>query len=80
MHVEECRSCGAKVVWAKHEATGKPAPIDAGPVEYGGNVILNDDGTYRLLKKGEPGPAGGKRHKSHFATCPNHQQHRKAES
>jgi len=80
----KCRSCGAAIVWVPHHETGKLNPLDAEPVEYGGLIVLEqreDGGTvYRILKKGEPGPAGGKRFRSHFSTCVNAQQHRKAKS
>jgi len=61
-----CASCGAPIVWARHERTGKPAPIDKHP-RPGGNVEVMqtlDGVTYRIVK---PGP--GAALTNHFATC-----------
>lgn len=79
-----CRSCGAEVVWAVTEA-GRRMPIDAQPVD-GGNVILHpaergQSPTATVVGK-QPQPSlfgdDGPRYTSHFATCPNAAEHRKA--
>lgn len=75
MNTSQCRSCGAEIIWCKM-ATGSNMPVDAAPVEYGGNIVLRD-GVAHVLKKGEPSEADEKRYKSHFATCPNGPAHRK---
>jgi hypothetical protein len=60
--VQPCRTCGAGVLWLKHERTGKVAPIDA-RVYADGNVVVDlDAGTYRIVAPQEA-------HKNHLATC-----------
>lgn len=73
--VSKCRSCGAAIVWCLAHTTGKLMPLDAAP-DPNGNVLLKEDGTYKVLSlsmfddqdwlrhKGH-----WVRHKSHFATC-----------
>lgn len=60
--VSKCRSCGAMIVWLK-TTTGKNMPTDA---------------TQAAMHAGRMGglfdPAV---HQSHFATCPNADDHRK---
>ncbi len=68
--VRKCSKCGAPIVWAKHFKTGKANPIDADPVEKG-NIVLNDDGTYRVVAPDAPIRDGAKLFVSHFMTCPN---------
>jgi len=70
-----CRSCKAPVVWVRTRA-GKRMPVDPEPVE-GGNIILSErDHATPLAVYVEADP-GVMRHVSHFATCPNADQHRK---
>ncbi len=85
-----CRSCGAEIEWAK-TPSGKNIPLDKEP-EVDGNILVSMRGiglaplaiaqskeqieTLRSQAK-----ATGQLHllfKSHFATCPNAKQHRKA--
>ena len=37
--VNTCRSCGAPIIWAISESSGRRMPIDAQPVE-GGTILL----------------------------------------
>lgn len=70
-------SCGARVIWARIEPSGKRHPVDADPTEDG-NVALTRRGDVviaRVLKKGEAWPHP--KRKSHFATCPDAAQYRK---
>lgn len=73
--VQNCRSCNARIVWAK-TVNNKSVPVDADPVEFGGNMVLRN-GVAIVLKKGEASEAGEKRYVSHFATCAQAKQHRK---
>ena len=85
-----CKSCDAPIVWARTEAKEgkdgkvKPArsmPIDADPDT--GQMAVPGNGN--LVKVGEDRgqpvvryvPAGKGLHVSHFATCPERDQHRK---
>ena len=72
-----CRSCNAKIIWAKTLA-GKAIPIDAKP-QPAGNIHLNrgvaiylTDEEQKILRE-----EGTTFHVAHFATCPNAAQHRR---
>lgn len=77
----ECRSCGAAILWARTERD-KPIPLDAEPDPAGRIVFVSGD-TVRVLRKDEEPPSHalvprkGQRYTSHFATCPNAEQHRR---
>jgi hypothetical protein len=82
--VSTCRSCGAKVIWARTATSGKPMPVDAEPVD-GGNVLLSQVvagvGTPTATVVGntvQPSIFGddGPRYVSHFSTCPRADEHR----
>lgn len=66
-----CRSCGAPIRW-ENTVTGRKMPLDAEPVlEVGRGVFsLNEDD---LLVAEAARPL----FRSHFATCPNADEHRK---
>jgi hypothetical protein len=74
-----CRSCGAPVRWVR-TVNGKTMPLDPDPtpdgniiavVEPGGGRVAQVIGKDDLIDESVP------RYKSHFATCPNADQHRK---
>ena len=67
----KCRSCNAEIVWVK-TANGKSMPIDAQPYEDGNLALVDGMALVATEPKGSP------LYKSHFATCPNAKQHRKA--
>lgn len=70
--IEHCRSCQAPIRWCKHVNTGRPAPIDADPVEDG-NITLAGS-MYAVVVRAattDPGPF----YKNHFVTCPHAAQH-----
>jgi hypothetical protein len=71
---QRCSSCHARILWATSAASGKPIPLDPDP-KVGGNVEV--EGT---LARVVPAAARGGRplYVSHFATCANAEQHRKA--
>lgn len=81
MRRETCKTCGAAIIWLPNNNSGKKAPVDADPVKFGGNIVIEDNGAgghhYRILKKGEP-TRQGSRHQSHFSTCGQAAGHRKA--
>lgn len=78
-----CRSCGARIRWVVTTA-GKRIPLDEDPVD-GGNVLLHEaiDGREPIAtvvgKSVGPSLFGddGPRYVSHFATCPDADQHRR---
>ena len=83
MKTQQCRSCGAPVIWAVHETTKKRAPIDATPVEDGNVIFVHEPGMggdpeYHVLTKTERAfPVLTSRHTNHFLSCPNAKQHKK---
>lgn len=66
-----CKSCGARLLWARSAATGAAIPLNPTPI-IGGNLELTD-GVARVVK---PHPAV-KLYVSHFATCAQADAHRK---
>ncbi len=65
-----CRSCGAEVIWAT-TANDKPMPLDATPDPKG--LFVVEGGVARRATAED-----GYRYTSHFATCPQADQHRRA--
>jgi hypothetical protein len=70
--VSLCSSCSARVIWATTAANRKPICLDPELVA-GGNIELVA-GVAQVVK---PSP-DVRRYRSHFASCPNAAQHRKA--
>lgn len=77
-----CRSCGAEIRWAM-TSKGKRIPLDVGE-HADGNLVLHED-PMRIAATvaygdGEAETLGikGPRALSHFATCPQASQHRRA--
>jgi hypothetical protein len=69
-----CKSCGAPIRWER-TVNGKPIPLDPEPVEDG-NLGIRDDG--RVYHQGEDAlDLGVPLYKTHFATCPNADEHRR---
>ena len=64
-----CKSCNAAIIWVK-TVNGKLMPLDEAPV------------TMMLIEPSQPGIQPTARavavRKSHFSSCPNADQHRKA--
>lgn len=72
---DTCKSCGAKVIWAKNEKSGKPMIFDVEPVD-GGQWVVKEGVAYYVKKENVlDGKMRG--HVSHFATCPNARSHRR---
>ena len=72
-----CKSCGAEIMWAKTQA-GRLAPVDAAE-SPDGNVFVAvcEGGPTAFFPPAGTTIADATRHKSHFATCPNANAHRK---
>ena len=77
---DNCRSCGALIVWARHAETGKASPFDIEPDDSGNAVLWErhpGQFTYRIVGKAELELAGVV-HVPHWATCPYAGSHRKS--
>lgn len=76
--MNHCRSCGADVLWAKTDA-GKSMPLDPEPVDDGNVLLYRTPEGLRavVMSKGDHVPDNASRHKTHFATCPNAERHRR---
>lgn len=73
MQISNCRSCGAAVLWAQTE-NGKVMPVDPAPHPDGNLVLTSIGGGFQVrVDKAAP----GEKHRSHFVTCPNAEQHRR---
>lgn len=59
-----CSSCGAKILWVKTAKNDQPMPLDT-PGDP--RIVLDEDGKAHVVRT----------FISHFATCPNADQHRK---
>lgn len=68
-----CDGCHKRVIWLRHEASGKSAPVDP-EIDQGGNVVVDlAAGTYSVLgpsKRAEAAGRGVELHMPHHATCP----------
>lgn len=78
-----CRSCGAKIIWAKMPS-GKLCPFDPEPSRVGTHTITDGVASpcaKALIMVSMADPAkeftSPLVYLSHFATCPNAGQHRK---
>lgn len=69
----KCRSCEALVIWAQMPS-GKMAPFDEEPDPKGQWVIIGGKARREEL---EDRALMRPMHTSHFATCPDAQQHRR---
>lgn len=65
-----CGSCGATITWAR-TITGKAAPMERAD---DGTWVIDGDGVVRQAKAATNGP----RYRSHFASCKDAAQWRKA--
>lgn len=67
-----CKSCKQPIQWVVTQFD-KKLPIDPEP-HPNGNIMLKNDGAAVVVTPDYPGT----KYLSHFATCPNAKQHRKA--
>ena len=78
----KCKSCGADFIWIKMQS-GKSMPCDADQITYwekknGTKVIVTPNGeVIHAETEGDLNTATGVGYISHFATCPNANQHRR---
>lgn len=76
----ECGSCHAAIRWVV-TAKGKAMPIDADPSEDGAFVIngrsLTGDTLVEFVKPSFRPMTSADRYSSHFATCPDADEHRR---
>lgn len=71
-----CKSCGAPIRWAQ-TVNGKAIPLDRHPVT-GGNIVLSRKTGKELAYVMPDGDETAElRYVSHFATCPNAEEHRR---
>lgn len=75
----KCRSCDAEIEWGLLNGRHHPLDIEPNPagnlvetpiIEQGGRVV-------RTITKANPAPSDGVIRMSHFASCPNREQHRR---
>lgn len=76
MKTASCSTCSAPIIWAQTDH-GKPMPVDAEPVANG-NIELQQPNDPRDPPVAHVVKAGWGTHQSHFSSCPNADQHRKA--
>lgn len=76
--MSKCRSCGAEIVWIKMES-GKSMPCDRELVTFisggGPQTFVTPAGKVERGRRSNKGDLTG--YISHFATCPNANQHRR---
>lgn len=73
--VTRCRTCAAPIYWCATKR-GKLTPLDAEPVPDGEWQIERSPEGLRAVKAGLlPGP----RYRVHWATCPQANEHRRAQ-
>jgi hypothetical protein len=79
MRLAYCRSCEWPIIWVVTEK-GKNMPVDADPVTAPRGFRLEDQGDgVPPLARYVPHPAPDEKlYESHFSSCPNAAQHRKA--
>ncbi len=73
MRIDHCQSCGAPIYWARHERTGRSAPIDAAP-DVAGTIELmprfGGSATWRVIPQAERVYVTAPLYTPHYATCP----------
>jgi hypothetical protein len=76
-HGPTCGTCGAPIRWALTWATGTWIPIDREPAA-GGNITVRRAGAAVIADvHGAGGTPEGARWRSHFADCPQADEHRR---
>ncbi|MGH9001955.1 MAG: hypothetical protein ACRDYV_02390 [Acidimicrobiia bacterium] len=75
---DRCRSCGAPVLWVRMAGTGRWMPLDQDPDPRGTVYLAGGKG--RTLAPGATPATGGPTYRSHFASCPDADHHRRMEA
>src|SRR5687768_11927283 len=83
MSAGNCRTCDAPIRWVRSQTSGKLMPVDPEPAERGSivKVGMGTDGVaiVAYLRKGQLDEFDDRpRYVSHFATCPDADEHRHA--
>lgn len=78
-----CKSCGALIFWVTWPASGKNMPVDAAASQDGDIVLTWKPREQKLwaakaAQLGEHELVSRNRYVSHFSTCPQAKQHRRA--
>lgn len=81
---KSCTSCGAPIYWARRGGpVGAWHPIDKDPTPHGELLMIHSRRAnlliyMKLSDVPDVSVEGRNRYQSHFATCPNAKNHRKA--
>lgn len=91
--VHACKTCGARIYWARSPETSKAMPVDAAPTERGTVELFRRAGSravyFRVLNRQEADAHTGRAieegrgprlRTSHFATCRQASKHRRGRS
>jgi hypothetical protein len=80
--MSDCRSCGAEIIWITTHPGGRSMPLDPKPHPEGNvlvdmdarrGVVLSVKSRQVVLEETPDEPL----YRSHFATCPNAESHRR---
>jgi hypothetical protein len=74
----KCRSCLRPMRWVTVSTTNRKMPVDYDPHEDGNVVVYANDRADVYRDTPSAVPNGATLHFSHFATCPNADEHRKS--
>ena len=75
-----CRTCHAPVLWVVNERTGKRIPLDPEPTDllYGTRFVLTGGQSLQGAPLARAAEVHEHGRRSHFASCPEADQHRRA--
>jgi len=74
--LDHCRSCDAPIIWTV-TTNGKRMPVDADAHIASRGFQLDEDEDPPVARFVAAPVVGATLHQSHFATCPNADQHRR---
>jgi hypothetical protein len=73
---QQCKSCYARIIWARTEK-GVATPVDEKPTANGHLVLEIEDPRDAPIARRVGRKTGVPRYTTHFATCPNANDHRR---